>query len=177
MQGKSRSNCEETRERKEENSRASGCTWERWEEWPAPRKKAAGQPAWLVKLQSPQSRASSQVQSCFLWRCVHRGWSSVCCPAVVSCCLCWQVLLKVLPCSSSARQGWLSGCSVSIYIPGTKAQHPIPGREARNYGSLASSRLERCNPFSLEANPLDLASLSNMLPSYKISFLSPSLLS
>lgn len=49
------------------------------------------------------------------------------------------------------------------------ASHP----EARNYSSLVSSRLEKCNPFSLEANPLDLASLNNMLPPYKISFLSP----
>lgn len=65
---------------------------------------------------------------------------------------------------------------MSIYVSGMKAQHLILGREARNYGSLASSRLERCNPFSLEANPWDLASLNNMLPFYKISFLSLSLL-
>lgn len=110
--------------------------------------------------------------------CLHRGWSALCCPTFGSCCLCMQVLLKVLPFSSSApQQGWLSGCSVSIYISGRNAQHLILGSEARNYSSLASGRLERCNPFSLEANPLDLSFLNNMLPSYKISFLSPSLLS
>lgn len=97
-------------------------------------------------------------------------------PHICECSLHMQVLLKVLPFTSSApQQGWLSGCLVSIHISGMNVHHLIPGCEARNYSSLASSRLEKCNPFSLEANPLDLASLNNMLPSLKISFLSPSL--
>lgn len=49
------------------------------------------------------------------------------------------------------------------------------GLGTRNYSSLTSSRSGRWNHFSLEANPLDLASLNDMLPSDKTSFLSLSL--
>lgn len=74
------------------------------------------------------------------------------------------------------KAGW-EGARWVFTFYGMNAQHLVPGCEARNYSSLASSRLEKCNPFSLEANPLNPASLNNMLPSYKISFLSLSLLS
>lgn len=86
----------------------------------------------------------------------------------------WELLFGNAGAAQGAPcQAWLSGCSVSICIPGMNAQHLILGCEGRNYSSLVSSRLEKRNPFSLEANPLDLASLNNMLPPYKISFLSP----